>query len=273
MPTPQILLTESVCVSLFGSFRTKVYRELRVDGLPSVDWATGLDRSDPLAGAASMQLGSDSVTHKRLKRLNEALSLEPEILSVRNHQFFFLLFHVKFTIPKAVGDEWKLTDGSNIAVKWDISDGMHPHRFALAAAATDDASRVGIRVSEVGGKGGTVWLTRKEKSAVLLANTLHDLFTEQIVGKQYEWKADRRYIFREPRERSEKPGEPAKSFKKKKRTRLAFDDSEYIWGDPERPPETVPDWIKEKRQRITHDPYSSLVVFQEPRARDLVQPF
>lgn len=45
---PQVLLTEAVYASLFGSFRTKVYRSLRIEGLPSVNWASGLNRSDPL---------------------------------------------------------------------------------------------------------------------------------------------------------------------------------------------------------------------------------
>ena len=44
----QILLTEAVCCSIFGSLNMEKYRSLRLRELPQVDWDCGLNRSDPL---------------------------------------------------------------------------------------------------------------------------------------------------------------------------------------------------------------------------------
>ena len=104
---PQVLLTESVCVSLFGSFRTKIYQDFRVEGLPFVNWACGLNRSDPLVGTGCDmgQFGNDSVTYRRLRALDNALSSGPKDVLIFNGQFTFWFFQAKFTIPKNTGVE------------------------------------------------------------------------------------------------------------------------------------------------------------------------
>jgi len=193
--TPQVLLTESVCASLFGSFRTRVYRNLRIEGLPSVNWACGLNRSDPLAGSGRdmAQIGEDSTTYRRLRTLESALNSGPRRIFVSRRVFQFKFFEAKFTIPQKTALEWGLVHDSQVNVQWDISDGVHPHQFATTASPEEDASRVGIKVSKIGvGQGH--WLRRSKESAVPLANTFYDLFTRKIVGKQYKWTPDRTYI-------------------------------------------------------------------------------
>jgi len=64
----QILLTETVCCILFGSFDTLEYREISPSSLPPVNWAGGLSRSDPLRiPGMSNQVGIDVTTYRRLK--------------------------------------------------------------------------------------------------------------------------------------------------------------------------------------------------------------
>lgn len=126
---------------------------------------------------------------------------------------------------------------------------MHPNKFADTATLHDDASRVGIRVSKIGEEKGR-WLTRKDKSAVPLANTLYDLFTDKIVGHQYDWLPSRKHIFREPRERQVELPEIPQQMKKRKRVGLTYDASNFVWRDPDRLPETVPESVKAKRRLL-----------------------
>jgi len=85
-----------------------------------------------------------------------------------------------------------------VNVQWQISDNTHPHAFAPMAKPTDDGRQVGIRVFK------TIrqipykhWIIRNKPEAVLLANTLYDFLTGQIVRKDYKWNDSRRYIFQE----------------------------------------------------------------------------
>lgn len=217
----------------------------------SVNWEHGLNRTDPLAlgGGAGPQIGQDCVRFRRSKVLDNAKRSGPVAVSVRRHQFYFFFFNVKITIPAQTGDKWALKHGSQISVNWDISDTMHPHKFAVTATLHDDASRVGIKVNKIGEENG-IWLTRKDKSAVPLANTLYDLFTDKIVGHQYDWIPSRKYIFREPRELPVAVPETTQQMKKRKRVGLKYDDSDFIWGDPDRLPETVPEWVRAERRLV-----------------------
>jgi len=125
---------------------------------------------------------------------------------------------------------------------------VDPHCFAMTANPGDEASRLGIKVSKIGGD-EVLWISRSTEGAVRLANTLYDLFTKKIVGKQYVWKPDRIYIFRE-QSAGEGANPSGNATRKRKRVGLPFHDSEYIWGDRERLPETQPDWLKSKKRAL-----------------------
>lgn len=218
----------------------------------SVNWEHGLNRTDPLAlgGGAGPQIGQDCVRFRRSKALDNAKRSGPVAISIVGHQFYFYFFNAKITIPAQIEDKWALQHGSQITVQWDISDTMHPYKFAVTATLHDDASRVGIKVNKIGEENG-IWLMRKDESAVPLANTLYDLFTDKIVGNQYDWKPSREYILREPREQPVALPETTQQQKKRrKRVSLEYDDSDFIWGDPDRLPETVPEWVRAKRRLV-----------------------
>lgn len=88
-------------------------------------------------------------------------------------------------------------DDPVVNVQWDVSENPHEHPFATKSEATDDGSRLGIRVfKEINGKQHEIWLTRDTPSTIPLANALVDFIEGKIVGKPYEWMPSRKYIFR-----------------------------------------------------------------------------
>lgn len=207
VPTAQVLLAESICCSMFGTFSSEIYQQVRLKGLPKVAWDHGLNRSDPLqtwrSGVDS--IGSDSSSYRRLPTLDNCLKsgpmrvgFHPRRKSITNGSYQFTLFDENFTIPKAISEHWGLRSGSVVNVQWDVSVDFHQHPFALMAKETDDGRRIGIRVFQPTQQGSHEhWIVRNTKEAVAIANTLHDFLTGQIVGKPYKWDVSRKYIFQD----------------------------------------------------------------------------
>ncbi|KFY21993.1 hypothetical protein V491_02913 [Pseudogymnoascus sp. VKM F-3775] len=155
VPTAQVLLTESVCCSIFGTFSSEVYQQVRLKWLPKVDWDHGLNRSDPLQTWRSGvdTIGNDASSYRRLRTLDNCLKsgpmrvgFHPRRKSITNGSYQFTLFDENFTIPKTVAELWELRSGSVVNVQWDVSTDFHRHPFAPMAKETDVGRRIGIRV-------------------------------------------------------------------------------------------------------------------------------
>lgn len=85
---------------------------------------------------------------------------------------------------------------SVVFVQWQTQTTRHERAFAVEATDQDDGKGLGILVStRVDSKECQTWLTRKGRNAVRIADTLYDLLTDRIVGKDYQWTADRPPIF------------------------------------------------------------------------------
>ena len=141
-------------MSLLGSLRTKIYRDLRLETLPPISWSSGLNQSSPLGINGSQTVGSDQTTFRRLRALDNCQRSGPFRVTARppnpetkhDYQFAFRLFATVYSIPLKTGKEWKLIEDPVVNVQWDVSEKPHAHAFAIEAEATDDASRLGIRV-------------------------------------------------------------------------------------------------------------------------------
>lgn len=246
-PVGQVLLTESVCCSIFGSLRSPQYQQLRFHELPTVDWQRGLNRSDPLQTwrPGFESIGQDICTYRRLGTLDNCLKSGPTRIaqSLCRGTYHFTLFHETFRIPVHIAELWKLERGSVINVQWQITSDFHPHAFALLATKADDGRRVGIRLfTTIQNTSYEYWLTRPSVEAIKLANTLHDFLTGQIVGKDYHWDESRKYIFQDPKHsvRDGDDGIRAETVIKAVRIGLPYQNLDFIWNDPTRAPETLP---------------------------------
>lgn len=252
----QILLTEAVCCSIFGSLNTEQYRRLRLKELPQVDWDCGLNRSDPLQiwRSGDETIGNDSSSYRRLRTLENCPKSGPvrvgschKMRGTKNgsYQYQFWLFSEGFTIPRDVAECWGLQNSSVVNVQWQISGDTNPHAFAPMAKQTDDGRRVGIRVFKtIGQIPYEHWIVRNKPEAVLLANTLYDFLTGQIIGKDYKWNDSRRYIFQESKDRQNKydkdiDDSDANEVQRRVRIGLPYY-NDFIWGDRARKLEKKP---------------------------------
>ena len=205
VPIGAVLLAEDMCASLFGTFRSKQYREIRLSELSEVNWEYGLNRSDPLKSRPSGWecIDNDVTTYRRLRTLDNCLNsgpmrvaFHPRRRDAKNGSWQFNLFSESFTIRKDVAISWKLARQDEIYVQWQCCPDRNPHAFAPMAQEDDDGKRVGIRAFRiVDGVEREHWIVRDTPDAVLLANTLHDFLNGQIVEKDYKWAESRSYIF------------------------------------------------------------------------------
>jgi hypothetical protein len=134
--SPQVLLTESVCCSIFGTFSLKQYQELRLKELPPVNWDWGLNRSDPLQTWRSgvETIGNDVGTFRRLRTLDNCLKSGPMRVGFHPRKnltthgsYMITLFDENFVIPKHIAEYWRLQSGSVVNVQWQVLDDIHPH--------------------------------------------------------------------------------------------------------------------------------------------------
>jgi len=245
--TGQILLAEAVFTSLLGSFRTRAYRELRLDCLPIIDWNTGLNRSSPLGDASNVNIGQDTTTWRRLRTIDNCLQSGPFLVSsmvkkdaTKPYCYYFVLFHQSFFIPCKLAEAWKLLESPQVNVQWDIREDTHPEQWARRATRADEGRRLGIRIyKERGGQQVENWLKpRQSDKQVRVANTVIDLLTDKIVGHDYTWKPTHQYIFTDMDDylanREEAGAKTPGDGTKRKRVGMEFDDSELIWNDGER---------------------------------------
>ena len=154
----QVLLAEAVCASLFITFDSDLYRDVRLHSLPQVDRSHGLNQSDPLRSlpAGPKSIGNDVTTFRRLRTLHNCLGSGPVRVSYHVRQeretkssWRFQLFTAMFTIPKKIAATWDLSTDPEINVEWQCSDGVHPHAYAPAAGKHEDGSSVGIRAFKI----------------------------------------------------------------------------------------------------------------------------
>ena len=249
VPTGQVLLAEATCASLFGTFDSEFYRNIRLEGLPNVRWEYGLNRSDPLRSLPTgpATIGNDATTYRRLRTLENCLNGGPIRVgfhSRRGHtsngSYQFCLFNENFTIPKDVALSWKLGKESEINVQWQCTLDRHPHAFAPLAEEDDVGKGVGIKAFKlVDGVVHEHWIVRKSREAVLLANTLYDFLNDQIVGKEYEWTESRRYIFQENEKEVHKDTGSERTGRRK-HVGIPYFNEDFKWNDGLRQPETKP---------------------------------
>ena len=120
--------------SLFGTFDSELYREIRLSKLPEVNWLSelpevnrehGLNRSEPLKSlpTGSESIGDDVTTYRRLRTLGNCLNsgrihigFHPRRKHVRNGSYQFSLFNESFTLPKGVAISRKLESQVEISV-------------------------------------------------------------------------------------------------------------------------------------------------------------
>ena len=253
VPVGQVLLTESVCCSIFGSLRLPQYQELRFHELPTVNWAHGLNRSDPLQSwrPGHKTIGRDLCLYRRLRTLDNCLNSGPMRVTFIPRQrdsitgsFQFNLFEESFRIPTHIAKLWKLQHGSIINVQWQIASKFHPHAFTPRATIADDGRRVGIRIfSTIQHATREHWIIRDSVEATKVANTLYDFLTYKIVGKDYEWNESRKYIFQNPKYafmREENGYICSGRVGRRGRIGLPCLDNEFIWDDETRAPEAIP---------------------------------
>lgn len=255
VPTAQVLLTESVCCSIFGTFSSEVYQQVRLKWLPKVDRDRGLNRSDPLQTWRSGvdTIGNDASSYRRLRTLDNCLKsgpmrvgFHPRKKSITNGSYQFTLFDENFTIPKTVAELWRLRGGSVVNVQWDVSTDFHQHPFAPMAKETDVGRRIGIRVFQT--TKHEHWIVRNTKEAVTIANTLHDFLTGQIIGKPYKWDSSRKYIFQDSKHYTNRKDDNASSVdievEQRVRVGLPYNNRDFVWDDRTRKPETRPAELK-----------------------------
>ena len=132
VPIGAVLLAEAMCASLFGTFDSERYREIRLSDLPEVNWEYSLNRSDPLRSllTGSKSIGNDVTTYRRLRTLDNCLNsgpfhvgFHPRRKHARNGSYQFSLFNESFTIPKDVAVSWKLESQAEINVQWQLLSG------------------------------------------------------------------------------------------------------------------------------------------------------
>ena len=133
---------------------------------------------------------------------------------------------------------WRLEKDSVVNVEWNISTlESHPQAFASKVSPGSTGVRLGIRVFKDSGADKQFCLVQDVTSAVRIANTTVDFLKGKIVEKPYVWMDDSEYIFREY---SANPEAKGTQRKERKRIGLTYDDSEFIWADGYRKPETKP---------------------------------
>lgn len=284
VPTAQVLLTESVCCSIFGTFSSEIYQQIRLKGLPKAGWDHGLNRSDPLQTWRSGvdTIGNDASSYRRLRTLDNCLKsgpmrvgFHPRRKSITNGSYQFTLFDENFTIPKTIAGHWGLRSGSVVNVQWDVSADFHRHPFAPMAKETDAGRRIGIRVFQTTQQVSREhWLVRNTKEAIAIANTLHDFLTGQIVGKSYEWDSSRKYIFQESKHYANRKDDNAGSadveVERRVRVGLPYCNRGFVWDDRTRKPETRPAELKAEAATATSDEvdneYAGTTGWVEPSA-------
>ena len=249
VPIGAVLLAEAMCASLFGTFDSERYREIRLRDLPEVNWECGPNRSDPLRSLPTgpKSIGNDVTTYRRLRTLDNCLNsgpmrvgFHPRRKHARNGSYQFGLFSENFTIPKDVAVSWKLERQAKINVQWQCCPDRHPHAFAPKARENDDGKRIGIRVFMISDEiEREHWMVRNTPGAVLLANTLHDFLNGQIVGKDYKWTESRRYIFLEGQSGDPEDTE-GERIGNRSRVGIPYHIEDFIWDDGQRQPETKP---------------------------------
>ena len=88
-------------------------------------------------------------------------------------------------------------------------------------------------------------------------NTIIDLLTDKIVGHDYTWKPTHEYIFTEMEEyladRAEAGARTSGDRTKRKRAGMEFDESEFMWNDGERKPETKPEQHQRRTKKARKD--------------------
>lgn len=192
--TGQVLLAEATCGSLFSTFDSEFYRNIRLEGLPNVRWEC-LNRSDPLRSLPTgpATVGNDVTTYRRLRTLENCLNGAPIRVgfhSRRRHtsngSYQFCLFNENFTIPKDVALSWKPGKDSKINVQWQCTLDRNPHAFAPLAEEDDVGKGVSIKASKMfDGVVHEHWIVWESREAILLANTLYGFLSGQIIGIGY----------------------------------------------------------------------------------------
>lgn len=216
-------------------------------------WDNGLNRTDPLQSwrCGVDTIGADVCVFRRLRTLDNCLKsgpvrvgFHPRRRHLVNGSYQFCLFSENFTIPRPVAELWELQNGSIVNVQWDIARDFHPHAFSSQATKGDDGRRLGIRVfATVRGVKHDHWIIRGTAAAVKVANTLYDLLTGKIVGKDYKWCESRKYIFQNPKHYliQEKSLQILSEITEKRIiVGLPYSNPEFIWDDRMRIPESKP---------------------------------
>lgn len=195
-----VIILEAMMACTFGTYATKIYKELRPSVLPPVDWASGVNQSDPLSTGDNRMAWKYTTASKRLRKLQNARAGGP--VKVRRESkkgaHIWLFETVVVSMLTSTADAWDLKHGSTVNMSYIITEKRHPHAWATRAPEQSDAAKLAIQCSkQIDGKIQTVWLQGHTERNVLHANSLYDWICGRIDEDvdNYDWGSDRFPLF------------------------------------------------------------------------------
>lgn len=214
-----VFVAEALCAAIFRVMPDRKWDQLLPDEIKNWIPTSGLNVASPIHGAhgrgwigfdklrdsddpevrkyyrdAKVKGQATQMANRRARSKATAVAGDEIPLMVKNGSAFSvnpkLIRGVTLTIPKDLAQGSGLVKGDEIALRYEITDSDHPHKFIRNARRSDDCRRLGIEATwtlkrrfrglDPGNK-YTTWLTRDcqpNRKAVKIANSILDVLSE-----------------------------------------------------------------------------------------------
>jgi hypothetical protein len=186
VPPPIVFLAEAVFSSIFDAYKKGIYPQIRHPSLSRNEAVMSVNVADPLSSTDNGGWWT-RILEKIRDKMFDKLERETELKIVRQKK----CGHIKVgtaLIPltkgclEILGMETASTKEDTVKVYFDlVHEGRHEHLWATLAKPTDEAYRLGIRVSNKDNVTRFVWVESNIILSVLRANSFVDSISGMIV--------------------------------------------------------------------------------------------